>query len=164
MNLNLNLIASTTLTIIFLTGWVRVTVITEFCWLCFSGLFYTMIDWGDRCSLYLNETLVFIYHHYVDIYYMRWLAWVFYPLYLTFILPIVLLVFLYLSSIFLHVYRVRHQLKAAVSRDRWDGGRQILAALWDAQGRIWHGLNGFSINNLCRSCNMLCPGFQMTVK
>jgi len=76
----------------------------------------------------------------IDLCYLQWLAWLFYPLVLTFILPICLLLLLYASAVFLHVYRLRHLLRtAALSRHYWDSARYFLAVLWEAQGSIWHG-------------------------
>ncbi|CAH1773693.1 unnamed protein product [Owenia fusiformis] len=48
-------------------------------------------------------------------------------------------------AIFLHIYKYRHKLKDAYAKDFWDGARKTLAALWDAQGWIWHGyeIHGF---------------------
>ncbi|KAI0221979.1 Transmembrane protein 68 [Lamellibrachia satsuma] len=76
----------------------------------------------------------------VDLCYLQWLAWLFYPLVITFVLPICLLLLLYASAMFLHVYRLRHLLRsAALSRHYWDSARYFLAVLWEAQGKIWHG-------------------------
>lgn len=78
----------------------------------------------------------------VDLCYLQWLAWLFYPLVITFVLPICLLLLLYASAMFLHVYRLRHLLRsAALSRHYWDSARYFLAVLWEAQGKIWHGRN-----------------------
>ena len=90
------------------------------------------------------ETVFKFLYHYFDVYYFSWLAWIFYPLVVTLILPLTILLLIYASALFLHLYRLRQPLKQAVKdavhrRDFWDGARRILAALWDAQGRIWHG-------------------------
>ena len=83
-------------------------------------------------------------YNYVDVYYMSWLMWLFYPLLVTFILPIVIFILVYLSSLFLHLYGLRHHIRTALHDayrgEVWDGARHILAALWDAQGKIWHGM------------------------
>ncbi len=100
------------------------------------------INWA---KLYQDSTieaiLDHVYHNYVDVYYIHWVLWVFYPLILSFILPICILVFLYASALFLQLYRLRQHLRDAYnySQDIWNGARHILATLWMAQGRIWHG-------------------------
>ncbi|XP_071117548.1 DGAT1/2-independent enzyme synthesizing storage lipids-like isoform X1 [Haliotis cracherodii] len=75
----------------------------------------------------------------LDIDYLRWVVWLTYPIIISFLLPLILLVFLYASVLFLLVYRQRHRLRDAYAHDFWDGARKTLAALWDGQGRIWHG-------------------------
>ena len=85
-----------------------------------------------------------VLYHYFDIYYLSWLAWMFYPLVMTLILPFSILILIYASALFLHLYRLRHTLKSAVKdvvqrKGFWDSARQIIAAVWDAQGKIWHG-------------------------
>ena len=87
---------------------------------------------------------------YIDIDYWQWLACVFYPLVVTFLLPLLILIGVYISGIFLHFYRLRHLLREVYTKgDFWDGARKFLAALWDAQGKIWHGILPFkSIKSL----------------
>ena len=92
---------------------------------------------------YIEAVFQFLYH-YFDVYYVSWLAWVFYPLVVTLILPLTILLLVYASALFLHLYRLRQPLKTAVQnavqkKDFWDSARRILAAVWDAQGKIWHG-------------------------
>jgi uncharacterized integral membrane protein len=82
----------------------------------------------------------YIYDHYVDLYYIEWLAWVFYPLIITFLLPTFIVLFLYASSLFLQLYRLRHDICQAYGQDFWEGARQFISILWIAQGRIWHGM------------------------
>ncbi len=86
-----------------------------------------------------------VLYHYFDVYYLSWLAWMFYPLVVTLILPLSILILIYASALFLHLYRLRHTLKSAVKdavqrKGFWDSARRILAAVWDAQGKIWHGM------------------------
>ncbi|KAK3092576.1 hypothetical protein FSP39_004566 [Pinctada imbricata] len=95
----------------------------------------------------MSETGLFSYHlDYIwttidslDIDYWRWVLWVIYPIIISFLLPLCILILFYASSIFLHVYHYRHSLQEAYTHDFWDGARKTLAALWDAQGWIWHG-------------------------
>ena len=103
------------------------------------SFFESVLSAWNSTWLGIEIGVEYIHSHYVDLYYLNWLVWVFYPLILTFMLPVIIMIFLYLSSIFLHLYRLRHFLREAVNRDFLDGGRHVLCALWDAQGRIWHG-------------------------
>lgn len=82
----------------------------------------------------------------LDINYLAWVLWVVYPIIITFLLPLVILVFLYASALFLHIYRYRRRLREAYQHDFWDGARNTLAVLWDAQGYIWHGEILFTLN------------------
>lgn len=103
-------------------------------WVFYWDEFYSTV------SVYLQyiwKTLHLDY--YLDLDYLYWLAWLWYPIIISFLLPLVILVFLYASVLFLYVYRHRHRLKEAYTRDFWDGARKTIAAFWDAQGKIWHG-------------------------
>ena len=72
-------------------------------------------------------------------------SWIFKPVFLySFIFPFVVVLFLYSSAIFLHLYKRRHEIKdflqnSNTNKDKWDWARLFLAALWEAQGSIWHG-------------------------
>ncbi|KAJ8272513.1 hypothetical protein GJAV_G00090030 [Gymnothorax javanicus] len=71
--------------------------------------------------------------------YLDYLLWVFTPLAVVFILPLFILLLLYLSILFLHVYKRKNELREAYSYNLWDGARKTLATLWDGHGKIWHG-------------------------
>ncbi|KAG7455143.1 hypothetical protein MATL_G00253420 [Megalops atlanticus] len=71
--------------------------------------------------------------------YLDYLVWVFTPLAVVFILPLFILLLLYLSILFLHVYKFKNELREAYSNNLWDGARKTLATLWDGHGAIWHG-------------------------
>lgn len=57
----------------------------------------------------------------------------------AFLLPTLILLLLYVSIIFLHVYRYRGWLRDAYARDFWDGARYTLALLWCGHAWVWHG-------------------------
>ncbi|KAG9347990.1 hypothetical protein AGOR_G00175770 [Albula goreensis] len=71
--------------------------------------------------------------------YLDYLVWVFTPLAIVFILPFFIVLFLYLSILFLHVYKRKNELKEAYSNNLWDCARKTLATLWDGHATIWHG-------------------------
>lgn len=72
--------------------------------------------------------------------FLEYLLWVFTPLAIVFILPFIIVILLYLSILFLHVYKRKNQLREAYSNNLWDGARKTLATLWDGHGAIWHGV------------------------
>ena len=103
------------------------------------------VDWtAILYSEYLDSAFNYIYNNYVDVYYVQWLIYIFYPLVITFLLPAAIVIFLYASALFLQLYRLRSHFNDAYRMDFWDGARQIVAALWDAQGKIWHGEKSIS--------------------
>ncbi|CAB1317503.1 unnamed protein product [Coregonus sp. 'balchen'] len=63
--------------------------------------------------------------------YLEYLAWVFTPLVVVFILPFLIVILLYFSILFLHVYKHKNQLREAYSNNLWDGARKTLATLRD---------------------------------
>ncbi|KAG9278425.1 transmembrane protein 68 [Astyanax mexicanus] len=103
---------------------------------CWSGngsvgvLTCLLLAWEDWAGLgNLEDYLSFL----------EYLLWVFTPLAIVFILPFLIVIFLYLSILFLHVYKRKNQLREAYSYNLWDGARKTLATLWDGHGAIWHG-------------------------
>lgn len=79
---------------------------------------------------------------------LEYLLWVFTPLVVVFVLPFVIVILLYLSILFLHVYKRKNQLREAYSNNLWDGARKTLAILWDGQGAIWHGYEIHGMENI----------------
>ncbi|KAM9439494.1 DGAT1/2-independent enzyme synthesizing storage lipids [Clarias gariepinus] len=80
--------------------------------------------------------------------FLEYLVWVFTPLAIVFILPFVIVVLLYLSILFLHVYKRKNQLREAYSNNLWDGARKTLATLWDGHGAIWHGYEVYGLEKI----------------
>lgn len=93
----------------------------------FTCLLYVLNEWTgvEHLEDYLN--------------YVVYLLWLFAPLVVSFILPGLILLLLYISSLILHIYKRRTDLKEAYSNDFWDGARQVLATLWYGHARIWNG-------------------------
>ncbi|XP_018415629.1 PREDICTED: transmembrane protein 68 [Nanorana parkeri] len=83
--------------------------------------------------------------------YLDYLMWVFTPLILVFILPFLIVIFLYLSILFLHVYKRKNELKEAYSNSIWDGARKTLATLWDGHATIWHGYEIYGLEKIPES-------------
>ncbi|XP_023720361.1 transmembrane protein 68 isoform X3 [Cryptotermes secundus] len=77
---------------------------------------------------------------YIDLDFTLWLTWMLTPLIITFLLPLIIVLLLYLSALNFYVYKLhRHRLRHAYETDFWDGARKTAAAVWDAHGWIWHG-------------------------
>jgi len=93
----------------------------------------------ESVSEHLEWLFNHVYNNYVDIYYVRWLIYVLYPVVITLILPAVIFLLLYASQLFLQLYRLRRHFGVVLQMDCWDGARQIVAAVWAAHGKIWHG-------------------------
>jgi len=70
---------------------------------------------------------------------LEYLSLIFWPALIFLILPVVMLVLIYASALFLTVYKWRSRLHEAYHKDFWDGARHTLAVLWEAQATIWHG-------------------------
>ena len=98
------------------------------------------------------------YLDYADLCYWQWLVWLFYPLVLTFLLPVVVFISLYCCALFLHLYRMRALLRASASEsyhDFWHGARRFISIMFEAQGKIWHSRSPprcFSAHRGCHAC------------
>ncbi|NXH21979.1 TMM68 protein, partial [Bucco capensis] len=80
--------------------------------------------------------------------YVIYLLWVFLPLAVVILFPAGTVALFYISILVLHIYKRKNELREAYSHDFWDGGRQMLATLWDVHGRIWHGYELHGTENL----------------
>ncbi|KAL1513028.1 hypothetical protein ABEB36_002512 [Hypothenemus hampei] len=102
-------------------------------------------------------SLLQIYHFiksntidYVDIDYSLWLTWCLTPLIVTFLLPAVIALLLYISALILYIYKLhwRHIRTALIVGDKWEAARKLVAVIWDAHGWIWHGYEIQGLENL----------------
>lgn len=86
--------------------------------------------------VYVNDSITYCYKFapYFDIDYARWLLWLFTPIIITLLLPILLAVFFYGAALFLHIYKMRNKIVEAYNHSIWDGARSAIASFWDAQG------------------------------
>ncbi|CAF3092634.1 unnamed protein product [Rotaria sp. Silwood2] len=77
-----------------------------------------------------------------DLIYLSWLWNLFKPLCMVlctlFLLPAIILIFMYCSSLFCLIYKHWNRLKAAYSEDLWYGAIKTLAVFWELQSTIWH--------------------------
>ncbi|XP_071442917.1 DGAT1/2-independent enzyme synthesizing storage lipids [Hetaerina americana] len=86
---------------------------------------------------------------YIDINYTLWLTWLLAPLFITFLLPLLIVFLFYVSALILYIYKLhRYRLIDAYERDFWDGARHTVAAIWDAHGWIWHSYEIIGIENI----------------
>ncbi|XP_019753350.1 transmembrane protein 68 isoform X2 [Dendroctonus ponderosae] len=107
--------------------------------------------------LTINQFIQFIKDNtidYVDFDYSLWLTWCLTPLVVTFLLPVVIALLLYLSAFTLYIYKLHWgRLRTAlITGDKWEAARKVVAIIWDAHGWIWHG---FSILS---DCMRVIPG------
>lgn len=65
-----------------------------------------------------------------------------------FIIPLSLLLFFYLSALFVLIYQKTHKLKGPYYSNKWDGARLILSNLWYKFARFWHGYELYGTENL----------------
>uniref|UniRef100_A0A8B9S3U0 Transmembrane protein 68 n=1 Tax=Apteryx owenii TaxID=8824 RepID=A0A8B9S3U0_APTOW len=100
------------------------------------------------CLAYLLKEWTGVEHIEDYLSYAVYLLWVFFPLIIVFLLPGVILLFIYFSIIFVHIYKRKNELKEAYSNDFWDGAKEMLATLWDGHARIWHGYELHGIENI----------------
>lgn len=66
-------------------------------------------------------------------------SWIFIPIWVSFVLPVFIVLLLYLSAFFVHVYGQFYGLKGAFTSSVWDVARYVLALVWYRHGRLWHG-------------------------
>nr|XP_009862213.2 transmembrane protein 68-like [Ciona intestinalis] len=94
---------------------------------------------------YLSGVVLFLNHHVPG-----WRLYLFSPFVITFfILPMLLVVYLYLSALLLFVYHRRHSIIDAFHhRDLWEGYRRTMAAFWGGHGWIWHGYEVVGMQNI----------------
>lgn len=78
-------------------------------------------------------------------YFIALLSWL-WPLFFIFLLPVVFVAFLYITALALQLYVIRHWLMQRVSFSASHNPvvlrqllQRLLAALWSAHGRIFHG-------------------------
>lgn len=109
--------------------------------------FISQMEWFGNTT-YHTLMWLNVFDSCLDPDFFSWLLWLFTPVLMAFFLPFLILLFIYLSVLFLHIYRHRHRLKDAYARDFWDGARHTLATLWDAHGYIWHGYEVCGLDNI----------------
>ncbi|XP_030764746.1 transmembrane protein 68 isoform X2 [Sitophilus oryzae] len=100
----------------------------------------------DQCLQFIKDYIV----NFVDIDYSIWLTWCLMPLLVTFLLPVIIAVLLYITAFVLYIYKLHWScLKTALrTGDKWEAARKCVAAIWDAHGWIWHGYEIHGLENL----------------
>ncbi|XP_073832744.1 DGAT1/2-independent enzyme synthesizing storage lipids [Musca autumnalis] len=79
---------------------------------------------------------------YIDLDYSLWLYRLLTPLIVTFLLPLVFVALIYISFLILFIYKLHREviLRSVRSDGKfWEVGRKLVAAVWDAHARIYHG-------------------------
>lgn len=86
---------------------------------------------------------------YIDLDFTLWLTWLLTPLLITFLLPLIIVLLLYVTALTFYIYKLhRHRLRHAYDTDFWDGARKTASAVWDAHGWIWHGYEVCGMENI----------------
>ncbi|RVE45111.1 hypothetical protein evm_010220 [Chilo suppressalis] len=86
---------------------------------------------------------------YVDAEYSLWLTWFLTPVIVTFLLPAVIIILIYISSIIFHLFRLyRLRVVDGVQNDWKHAARLAVCALWDAHGWLWHGYDIRGLENI----------------
>ena len=82
------------------------------------------------------------------------------PLFLLFV-PLLLVIWFYLMAIAAYVYKWRKkELYEAFNDSFWDGFRISLAAITEAQGKIWHNIEYVGLENLPKKRGALLIGYH----
>ncbi|OQR75222.1 transmembrane protein 68-like [Tropilaelaps mercedesae] len=84
----------------------------------------------------------------LDLEYWSWIWWLFKPVLITFLLPGMIYLLLYISIIILYFYQFRHKIRQDVQQDLWHGARTLLALLWWGHARIYHGYEISGLENI----------------
>lgn len=96
----------------------------------------------------ISSTWRFDFFQFHSIKQFQYLLWLFLPIIVAFLLPVFLLLFIYGCVIFLHIYGLRHQIRAAYASSYWDGARMSIASFWDGVGYLWHGYDVTGLDNI----------------
>lgn len=103
-------------------------------------------------SYFMDNYIASLYDmivEYVDTEYSLWLTWFLTPVIVTFLLPAVIIILIYISSIIFHLYRLyRLRVVAGVQSDWRHAARLAVCALWDAHGWLWHGYEIRGLENV----------------
>lgn len=117
------------------TEWNQSEICTEAIGDRLPGWVQPACKWIDPAIASVIEVL----SRHLDLQYASFLFWLFTPIVVTFVLPVLIVIFLYGCAIFVHIYRLRHRIQSAYHKDIWNGARTGIASFWDAHGALWHG-------------------------
>lgn len=86
------------------------------------------------------------------------------PLLITFLLPLVIVMLLYITALILYVYKLhRGRLRDAYGSDWKNAARYVVAAIWDAHGWIWHGYEIVGLENIPENEPILFVYYHATI-
>ncbi|XP_011636240.1 transmembrane protein 68 [Pogonomyrmex barbatus] len=86
---------------------------------------------------------------YIDLDFTLWLSWLLMPLLITFLLPLVIVLLLYLNTLIIYIYKLhRARLRNAYGTAWRDAALHMMAAVWDGHGWIWHGYEIQGLENI----------------
>ncbi|XP_014598232.1 PREDICTED: transmembrane protein 68 [Polistes canadensis] len=100
-------------------------------------------------SFNITKTIEDIIVKYIDVDFTLWLSWLLLPLLITFLLPFVIVLLLYLTILTLYIYRLhRERIQNAYGTDWKFAAQSVSGAIWDAHGWIWHGYEVVGLENI----------------
>uniref|UniRef100_A0A0K0CZU3 Acyltransferase n=1 Tax=Angiostrongylus cantonensis TaxID=6313 RepID=A0A0K0CZU3_ANGCA len=111
---------------------------------------FSDIAWPEFLQPHVEVLLLWITWavDYIDLDYLEYLLWLFLPIITIFVLPAFIVLFMYGCVIFIHIYGLRHQIRAAYNTSYWNGARIAITSFWDAVGYVWHGYELRGIENV----------------
>jgi hypothetical protein len=90
-----------------------------------------------------------------DVHYVKWIIWLFTPILVAFLLPLLIVLLFYVSALIVHLYRHRYRLtlvkESYAKGEYWNSARQAVAIMWDAHGWIYHGYEIKGLENIPNS-------------
>ncbi|KAL2718144.1 transmembrane protein 68 [Vespula squamosa] len=97
----------------------------------------------------IQKTIQDIMVKYIDVDFTLWLSWLLMPLLITFLLPLIIVLLLYVTALILYIYRLhRERIQIAYGTDWKIAAQSVAAAIWDAHGWIWHGYEVVGLENI----------------
>ncbi|KAK5647144.1 hypothetical protein RI129_002036 [Pyrocoelia pectoralis] len=90
----------------------------------------------------------FFFLQYEDTEILYVLKWLLCPIIVTFLLPLMIVVLLYISSFIAHIYKLRWKILAERHGREWASAQRKIAYQWILYGRIYHGYEVRGLENL----------------
>lgn len=101
---------------------------------------------------------------YIDVDFTLWLSWLLMPLLITFLLPLVIVMLLYITALILYIYKLHGaRLRNLPGTDWRTAARNVVAVIWDAHGWIWYGYEVLGMENIPKDESVLFVYYHGTI-